>query len=120
MVADTIRSPARRLVFVHLAWVRIGGTEWSKSVGLDESRASAVSPYHQAARIEDPILVIQAEDDTRVHADQGRNFARQLERLDKEVEYVEVEFGGHSMTNQEARRVILDRVEAFLDAHIGD
>jgi dipeptidyl aminopeptidase/acylaminoacyl peptidase len=96
----------------------IGGSEWTKHIGLDEARASDVSPYHQAERIEDPILVIQAEDDTRVHADQGQGFSKRLERLDKDVEYVEVEFGGHSLTNEAARRVVLSRLEAFLGEHL--
>lgn len=96
----------------------IGGSEWTEHVGLDEARASEVSPYHQAERIEDPMLVIQAEDDTRVHADQGRNFSKRLERLDKDIEYVEVEFGGHSMSNEAARLIILSRIETFLERHL--
>jgi dipeptidyl aminopeptidase/acylaminoacyl peptidase len=96
----------------------IGGTEWTDHMGLDEARASAVSPYHQAERIEAPMLVIQAEDDTRVHADQGRNFSKRMEQLDKDIEYVEVEFGGHSMTNEAARLAILSSVESFLERHL--
>ena len=96
----------------------IGGSEWTEHMGLDESRASEVSPYHQAKRIEDPILVIQAEDDTRVHADQGQIFSKRLERLDKDVEYVEVEFGGHSMSNETARLTILRHIETFLEQYL--
>ncbi len=96
----------------------IGGSEWTEHVGLDEERSSAVSPYHLAAEIEDPVLVIQAADDTRVHLDQGESFSRRLQQLDKDIEYVEVEFGGHSMTNEAARQIILSRVEAFLEKHL--
>ena len=96
----------------------IGGSVWTKHMGLDEARASDVSPYQQAERIEDPVLVIQAKDDTRVHGDQGRTFSRRLRQLDKDVEYVEVEFGGHSMTNEAARHVILSRLEEFLGEHL--
>ena len=92
----------------------IGGSEWTEHMGLDSARATEVSPWHQAERIEVPMLVIQAEDDTRVHADQGENFSNRLKRMDKDVEYVSVEFGGHSMTNEAARLTILRRVEAFL------
>ena len=96
----------------------IGGSEWTEHMGLDEASATEVSPFHQAERMEDPILVIQAEDDTRVHADQGRNFSRQLERLDKDIEYVEVEFGGHTMSNEAARLTILRSIESFLEQHL--
>jgi len=53
-----------------------------------------------------------------VHADQGRNFSKRMEQLDKDIEYVEVEFGGHSMTNEAARLAILSSVESFLERHL--
>lgn len=97
----------------------IGGRAWTRHMGLSEAKASDVSPYHLAEELEDPLLIIQAEDDSRVHNDQGAGMAKRLRRLDKPVEYVEVEFGGHSMTNEPARLKIIQSVEAFLDEHIG-
>ena len=97
----------------------IGGRSWTRHMGLSEAKASEVSPYHLAEDLHDPLLIIQAEDDARVHNDQGKNMAKRLERLDKPVEYVEVEFGGHSMTNEPARLAIIQAVEAFLGEHIG-
>ena len=96
----------------------IGGSVWTRHMGLDGEAVDAVSPYHQAERIRVPMLIIQAKDDSRVHLDQGRQMARRLERLDKPVEYVEVELGGHSMTNESARRTILSSVERFLQANL--
>ena len=40
--------------------------------------------------------------------------ARRLKRLKKDVEYVEVELGGHGMDNQVARNTILNSLEEFL------
>ena len=97
----------------------IGGSAWTRHMGLEDESAKVVSPYHQAERIQAPMLIIQAQDDARVHEDQGRRMARRLEKLDKPVEYVEVELGGHSMTNEQARTVILTSVEKFLDENIG-
>ena len=96
----------------------IGGSVWTRHMGLDGEAVDAVSPYHQAERIRVPMLIIQAKDDSRVHLDQGRQMARRLERLDNPVEYVEVELGGHSMTNESARRTILSSVERFLQANL--
>ncbi len=92
----------------------IGGSVWTKHVGLTEAKSADVSPYHQAERIQEPILVIQAKDDARVHEDQGRNFSKRMKKLKKPIEYVAVDFGGHSMTNEAARLTILKEVEVFL------
>jgi dipeptidyl aminopeptidase/acylaminoacyl peptidase len=97
----------------------IGGSIWTKHMGLDGERAKAVSPYNQAEKIVIPMLIIQAKDDARVTSEQGQRMARRLKRLDKPVEYVEIEIGGHSMTNQAARLTILESLESFLAANIG-
>jgi dipeptidyl aminopeptidase/acylaminoacyl peptidase len=96
----------------------IGGSVWTRHVGLEGERAEVVSPYHQAERIRIPMLIIQAKDDSRVHLDQGKQMARRLKRQGKVVEYVEVEFGGHSMTNEPARQAILRSVEKFLNEYL--
>lgn len=96
----------------------IGGSAWTRHIGLEDEKLKTVSPYHQAERIQIPMLIVQAKDDTRVHADQGQRMTKRLERLDKPVEYVEVEFGGHSMTNADARLVILQSLEKFLEENL--
>lgn len=97
----------------------IGGRAWTRHMGLSEAKASDVSPYHLAEELQDPLLIIQATDDARVHTDQGKGMARRLKRLKKDHEYVEVDFGGHSMSNEPARLTILRSVEAFLAKHNG-
>jgi dipeptidyl aminopeptidase/acylaminoacyl peptidase len=97
----------------------IGGSVWTKHMGLDGESAKSVSPYHQAERIVIPMLIIQARDDARVTSEQGQRMAKRLQRLDKPVEYVEIENGGHSLNNQAARLVILESLESFLATHIG-
>ena len=97
----------------------IGGTEWTRHVGLEGDKAKAVSPLHQADKIVKPVLIIQAEDDPRVHKDQGRSMAKRLESLGKEHRYVEIQFGGHSVRNVEGRKKILQSVGEFLAEHIG-
>lgn len=93
----------------------IGGSVWTTHMGLEDENAKLVSPYHQAERIQIPMLIIQAEDDARVHLDQGKRMTSRLKRLKKPYEYVEVELGGHSMTNEPARQTILRSVESFLE-----
>ncbi len=98
----------------------VGGSAWIEDIGLEGERAAAVSPYHRAEDITVPLLIIQAQDDSRVHEDQGRGMADRLRGLGKLYEYVEVELGGHSMTNEAARRTILSSLESFLAEHLRD
>ena len=92
----------------------VGGSVWTKHVGLEGEDAVAVSPYHQAERIKVPMLIIQAEDDARVHKDQGARMANRLRKLKKPYEFIEIELGGHGMSNEIARQKILSSLEAFL------
>ena len=64
------------------------------------------------------MLVVQAADDTRVRKDQGINMAKRLRRLEKPVEYVEIDTGGHSMRDVRGREIILTSLAAFLAQHI--
>ncbi len=97
----------------------VNGDIWTQHIGLEGEKSKTVSPYHQAERITIPLLIVQAADDSRVHRDQGRDMAKRLKSLDKPVEYLEIDYGGHSMTNEEARAQILRAVDLFLKAHIG-
>lgn len=96
----------------------VGADNWVDSIGLEGESLRAVSPYHQAAKIEIPMLIIQASDDPIVRRSQGRGMHDKLADLDKEVRYVEVDFGGHSMHTMEARLAMLDAIEAFLEQHL--
>ena len=96
-----------------------GGSEWTDHWGLGAKKSEVVSPYHQADKINIPMLIVQIEDDSRVHIEQGRAMAKQLKKLGKDVEYVEVEFGVHSLRNVAGRGQVLKAVDAFLAENIG-
>jgi dipeptidyl aminopeptidase/acylaminoacyl peptidase len=78
-----------------------------------------VSPYHQADKIGIPMLIVQSKDDTRVPRVQGKTMADRLDDLGKEVKYVEVDFGGHAVSYEPARREVLSALELFLRQNIG-
>lgn len=92
----------------------IGGSVWTRHMGFEDENSKSVSPYHQAERIQIPMLIIQAKDDPRVHLDQGKRMADRLKRLKKQVQYVAVDLGGHNMSNEGARQTILRSLESFL------
>lgn len=96
----------------------IGGTAWTRSMGLGEENAKTVSPRHRASEIGIPMLLVHARDDVRVDFRQARDFARALEKSGKEVRLVELERGGHTLDDATARQTLLTALETFLAEHL--
>lgn len=97
----------------------IGGSAWTKSIGLDGESSAVVSPYHRADAIKSPILIIHAKDDFRVPVTQARQMVSRLENRNKDVTYVELEDGDHGLDTENARLKTLRAMEAFLAKHLG-
>ncbi len=98
----------------------IGGEVWVEHMGLEGEKLKSVSPLHQAERIRIPMLIVQAEDDVRVHAAHGRTMAARLSKLGREVKLVKIKRGGHTLTNADGRARMLRELEDFLARHIGE
>ena len=96
----------------------IGGRSWIKSVGLEGSDDADVSPYQQAERISDPVLLVAAKNDARISYKQTKNFHKRLKKLKKDTTYVEMETGTHYMLNRESREITLKAAEKFLTVHL--
>lgn len=97
----------------------VGGTAWTRHIGLDGESTRSVSPHHQASRYVAPFLIIHAEDDHRVRVGQADNFYKTLIDNEKVARLVKVEHGGHSMVDVAAREKILIEMERFLQENIG-
>jgi dipeptidyl aminopeptidase/acylaminoacyl peptidase len=97
----------------------IGGREWTKSIGLSDEKAAAVSPHDRTDEIDIPVLVIQTADDRVVPPDQAQRFVDRLRGLNKDVRFEWLEAGGHDVYDAEARLRILEALEKFLAATIG-
>ncbi|MEM8800163.1 MAG: S9 family peptidase [Pseudomonadota bacterium] len=89
-----------------------------ENIGLEGERLTTVSPYHQAARIKAPTLIVHAKDDNRVPVEHGKEMAERLQELGKPVSYVEVAEGEHSMMNSKSRLEMLTALEGFLLEHL--
>jgi len=98
----------------------IGGKSWIKGMGLEGAKLKEVSPYHRAAEITIPMLLIQARDDTRVHDDQATRMAKAMTKNNKAKEVVMIDFGGHALNHSGSRKIALTKIEAFLAEHIGE
>lgn len=96
----------------------VGGSVWTRHMGLEGESVKSVSPHHLAERIIVPMLIVQAKDDARVPVEHGKKMSSRLKRLDKDVEYVEIRSGGHSLDNEAARIRLLQSLELFLAQHL--
>ncbi len=67
----------------------------------------------------EPVLLVHGTEDVNVRSDHSAKLASALERKKKSVELVEYEGIDHYFRRNRERIDMLDRVGAFLDAHIG-
>ena len=85
----------------------------------DAAQLKATSPIHQAARIRQPLLLAYGGKDTRVPMHHGELFRAAVERTNKQVEWVEYDNEGHGWSRPGNRIDFWQRVENFLNRHIG-
>lgn len=97
----------------------IGGSSWIKTMGLEGANDMSVSPYHRAAEIKAPVMLVASKDDARVPYGMSVSMHQQLKKLKKASTYVELENGGHSMITGASRLKMLKETEKFLKKHIG-
>lgn len=68
--------------------------------------------------VKKPILLIHGDRDTQVSPDQSRDIFAKLEDADKNVEYIELEYGSHYLDSEPNRIRTFDAIEAFLAKHL--
>jgi acetyl esterase/lipase len=87
-------------------------------VEKDAEQLVATSPLKQAARIKTPLLLAHGSDDHRVPIDHFRKLRSALRSHDAPAEFVE--YGeGHGWFTPESRIDFWNRVDQFLERHIG-
>jgi len=97
-----------------------GFGEWIKNIGLEGQKDETVSPYHRAAEINIPLLLMSSVDDSRVPYKMSQRMQARMEKLKKDSHYIEIANGGHSMVTTAARTTMLKETEKFLAKHIGE
>lgn len=98
----------------------IGGRSWSDRWGLENANDESVSPFHNAEKLNVPILLMASPDDARVPFKLSEDMHEKLIKLGKASTFVRIETGTHNMVNATARRTMLESVVDFLNQHIGD
>ena len=100
----------------------LGGKVWTRSIGdpgEDREKLRETSPYHQVHKIRIPVILIHSKDDTRVPIAHSRAMANRLRGMKKDVKFVEIEKGGHTLETEAARITMLKALEKFLAKHLG-
>jgi dipeptidyl aminopeptidase/acylaminoacyl peptidase len=92
----------------------------NQAVWNSREDAQNASPYHLAARIQAPMLIIGSERDTVVPVKHSKRMYKKLKKLKKDVTYIELEDGEHWRTIEALEIQKLQAIEQFLAKHIGN
>ena len=93
---------------------------WNRFMGADrlgDRDLDQVSPAHQAAQADAPILLLHGRDDTVVPFEQSRFLAEALERAGKPYEFIELSGEDHWLSRGDTRRRMLAEMVRFLETH---
>ena len=74
----------------------------------------ALSPLHQAANIDVPLLVVHGELDTNVPLGEATQVVAALRALGRPVEYLQLDGEGHEYRRASSRRLLHERMLEFL------
>jgi len=98
------------------------GTIWRRRIGADKdsSKLDSQSPVNFAERVSAPVLLIHSDKDTTVKIEQSQIEERALRHAGKQVEFVTLEGDDHYLEFAETRIKLLNEIDRFLGAHIGD
>lgn len=88
-------------------------------IGQDDIDYKAKSPYHRAADILKPVLLIAAKDDWRVNYRHSKNLHKKLKKLRRKTTYLELKSGGPGLDDDAQRIRAFKAIETFLAKHIG-
>lgn len=80
----------------------------------DRTLLRALSPLHQAANIEVPLLVVQGELDSNVPIGEARQIVAVLQELGRPVAYLQLDGEGHEYHRVSSRLLLVERMVAFL------
>jgi len=85
---------------------------------LEEGHLEKISPINSVKKITAPVLLIHGENDLVVSFDQSEDMFDEMKEANKDVTFVEIEDGNHSLTNAKNRAKALEAVDKFLKKHI--
>ncbi|MRV73456.1 prolyl oligopeptidase family serine peptidase [Duganella sp. FT92W] len=100
-------------------WKQYGMPQLVGDQVKDADQLQATSPLVQAARVKRPVLLAYGTHDRRVPIVHGERFYKAVKAHNPDVEWVTYDGEGHGWSLPENRVDFWNRVEKFLDKHIG-
>ena len=95
------------------------GRDFIKKVGREGHSDQSVSPYHQAEKIKRPVLLVATKDDRRVPYAQSTMMHDKLKGRGLS-ELLLMDEGDHGIWDVPNKTRLLNKLETFLQKHIGD
>jgi dienelactone hydrolase len=88
------------------------------NIDTQEEMLLGQSALHRAAEVKAAVLLIHAQDDSNVNVRHSNKMHKALKKADKEVSYVKLRRGGHSLQRDDANKKVLKEMVLFLSTHI--
>jgi dipeptidyl aminopeptidase/acylaminoacyl peptidase len=85
----------------------------------DSLQMYQTSPVFHAENIKVPVFIAQGANDSRVRMRQSEQLVEELEKHNKEFEYVLIQGEGHAFSNEEKTVDLMVKIENFLEHHLG-
>ena len=90
--------------------IKWGGKYLDKTLGQDPEKIKAMSPVHQADKLEAPIIIVSGKEDQRAPIEHAYALADALEKAGKEHELIIVEKEGHGFRKPENRLMLYKKM----------
>ncbi len=115
-------SDLNRMLYTGTSFESEAVSVWKRRIGadVDSSKLDSASPANFASQVKIPILLLHSDKDTTVPIEQSQIEEDALKRAGKQVEFVTLEGDDHQLEYSATRIKLLQEVERFLAAHIGD
>lgn len=91
---------------------------WLQALAPSRAGLDKLSPLEVARDIRLPALVVHSQDDSRLARRGSEQFLGKLKTPKRQSQYLKIERGGQWLDNPEARRKLLQGLEAFLAKHL--
>ena len=89
------------------------------AVGTDEAKTQSESPAHNADKLKIPVLLVHGKDDQRVPMAHFNAMSEALKKVGRPAQILVKDAEGHGFYKEENRIELYEKMEAFLDQHIG-
>lgn len=100
------------------SWNYTNSKAIEQQIGDNAADLKARSPDYHAEKVKIPMLFIHGEDDRVVDIEQSELMVEELQDLDKDVEFIELEHGDHYLSIQRNRHATFKAMDAFLKKHL--